>query len=173
MDAPLAAPDSLIRPWRRATIVASLIAALELVALLGAGVLLLARPLAHVVQRQAEVHALAPAKHAAPPIARTVLPTIPTLSRGQTGVLVLNGNGRAGAASAEADRLRGLGYLISGTGNAARHDFASTVVMFRPGFHAEALRLARDLRLKIVGPLDGLRPGQLMGAHVVVLLGAA
>lgn len=172
MDAPLAAPDSLVRPWRRATIVASLIAALELVALVGAGALLLAKPLAHVVRQQAEVHALAPAKQAAP-IARTVLPTIPKLARSQTDVLVLNGNGRTGAASTEADRLRGLGYMISGTGNAPRHDYASTVVMFRPGFHAEALRLAHDLKLKIVGPLDGLRPGQLMGAHLVVLLGAA
>lgn len=173
MDAPLAAPDALIRPWRRATIVASLIAGVELVALLAGGVLLLAKPLAHVVQRQAEAQALAPARHAAAAVKLPTLPTIPTLARSQTDVLVLNGNGRNGAASAEAARLRSLGYLIAGTGNAPRHDYASTVVMFRPGFHAEALRLARDLRLKIVGPLDGLRPSQLEGAHLVVLLGAA
>jgi hypothetical protein len=172
VDAPFAAPDALVRPWRRATIVASLIAAVELVALVGAGALLLAKPLAHVVRKQAEVHALAPAKRSPAPLARTVLPTIPKLTRSQTRVLVLNGNGRTGAASAEADRLRGLGYMISGTGNAPRHDYASTVVMFRPGFHAEAQRLAHDLKLKIVGPLDGLRPSQLMGAHLVVLLGA-
>lgn len=170
MDAPLVAPDSLVRPWKRATILASLIAAIELVALVGAGVLLLAKPLAHIVRKQAEVHALAPAKHVAT-IPHTVLPTIPKVSRSETGVLVLNGNGRNGAASTEAATLRGLGYLISGTGNAPRHDYASTVVMFRPGFHAEALRLARDLKLKVVGPLDGLRPGQLMGADLVVLLG--
>ena len=43
--------------------------------------------------------------------------------------------------------------------------------MFRPGFAPEAHRLARDLRIKIVGPLDGLRPAALQGAHAVVVLG--
>ena len=33
-------------------------------------------------------------------------------------------------------------------------------------------RLARDLGLRIVGPLDGLRAAQLHGAHVVVVVGA-
>lgn len=172
MDAPLAAPDVLVRPWRRATIVASLIAAIELVALLAAGVALVGKPLAHAVRKQAEVRALAPPKkQTTPAIARTVLPAIPKLSRSQTDVLVLNGNGRTGAASAEAARIHGLGYMIAGTGNAARHDYASTVVMFRPGYHAEALRLARDLKLKIVGPLDGMKTRQLLGAHLVVVLG--
>lgn len=171
MDAPIAAPDALVRPWRRATIVASLIAAVELVALLLAGVALIGKPLAHAVQRQAEAHAFAPAKKAVPAFSRQVLPTIPKLDRSQTDVLVLNGNGHDGAASAEAARIRGLGYMIGGTGNAPRHDYASTVVMFRPGFHAEALRLARDLRVKVVGPLDGMKTSQLLGAHLVVVLG--
>ena len=43
--------------------------------------------------------------------------------------------------------------------------------MFRPGFRGEALRLARDLHLKVVGPLDGLKPKQLLGAQVAVVLG--
>jgi hypothetical protein len=171
VDAPLAAPDSLVRPWRRATIVASLIAAVELVALLLAGVALIGKPLAHAVRRQAEVRAFAPAKKDVPALARQVLPTIPKLARSQTDVLVLNGNGRNGAASEAAARIRGAGYLIAGTGNAPRHDYASTVVMFRPGFHAEALRLARDLRVRVVGPLDGMKTSQLMGAHLVVVLG--
>ena len=53
MDTPLSAPDALIRPWRTATLVASLVAAVELVLLLGAGFLLLAKPLAHAMQRHA------------------------------------------------------------------------------------------------------------------------
>jgi hypothetical protein len=44
--------------------------------------------------------------------------------------------------------------------------------MYRPGRKAEALRLAKDLRAKVVGPLDGLRVRDLMGAHVAVILGA-
>jgi hypothetical protein len=171
VDAPLAAPDALIRPWRRATIAASLIAAVELVVLLVAGFALVAKPLSHAMQRQAQVHAFAPAKHAAKKIAAPVVHAAPKLTRFQTDVLVLNGNGRAGAASDAAARLRNFGYTITGTGNAPRTDYASTAVMFRPGFRGEALRLARDLHLKVVGPLDGLKPRQLLGAQVAVVLG--
>jgi len=53
MDAPLPAPEMLIRPWRTATLVASLVAAVELVLLLIAAVLLLAKPLSHAMQRHA------------------------------------------------------------------------------------------------------------------------
>src|SRR5205085_7710008 len=62
VDAPLTSPDALIRPWRTATLVASLVAAIELVLLVGAALLLLAKPLAHAVQHHAESAALAPAK---------------------------------------------------------------------------------------------------------------
>lgn len=171
MDAPLAAPDALIRPWRRATIVASLIAAIELVVLVIAGFALVAKPLAHAMQKRAEVHAFAPAKHKAQKVAAPVVHAAPKLTRFQTDVLVLNGNGRAGAASDAASRLRNFGYTISGTGNAPRTDYASTVVMFRPGYRGEAMRLARDLHLKVVGPLDGLKPKQLLGAQVAIVLG--
>lgn len=171
MDAPLAAPDALIRPWRRATIVASLIAAIELVVLLVAGFALVAKPLSHAMQKQAQARAFAPAKHAAKHVPAPVVHAAPKLTRFQTDVLVLNGNGRAGAASDTASRLRDRGYTIAGTGNARRTDYASTVVMFRRGYRGEALRLARDLRLRVVGPLDGLRPKQLLGAQVAVVLG--
>ena len=52
MDAPLTSPDALVRPWRTATLVASFVAAIELVLLIGAAVMLLAKPLAHAVQRR-------------------------------------------------------------------------------------------------------------------------
>jgi hypothetical protein len=45
-----------------------------------------------------------------------------------------------------------------------------SVVMYRPGFRGEAMRLARDLRIRIVGPLDGLQIRDLMGAHVVFVV---
>ena len=169
MDAPLAAPDALVRPWRRATIVASLIAAIELVVLLVAGFAILAKPLAHAVRQQAQVRAFAPVKQA-PPVARTVV-TAPRLTRVETTVLVLNGNGRSGAASDASATLRGLGYTIRGTANAARADYATSVVMYRPGYAAEGQRLARDLRLKVVGPLDGITVRALKGAKLVLILG--
>jgi hypothetical protein len=172
VDAPVAAPDALVRPWRRATIVASLIAALELVVIVVAGVVVLAKPLAHAVQKQAEVRAFEPvAKKEQAPVAKQAK-AAPSLTRHETGVLVLNGNGRTGAASAGADRLRRFGYMIAGTGNAPRSDYATSVVMYRPGYGPEARRLARDLKLKVVGPLDGLKPSALHGAQLAVVLGA-
>src|SRR5205085_839467 len=60
VDAPLEASDALIRPWRTATLVASLVAAVELVLLLAAAFLLLAKPLSHAMQRHAEATAFTP-----------------------------------------------------------------------------------------------------------------
>ena len=68
--------------------------------------------------------------------------------------------------------LQGLGYTVPGTGNAPRTDYATTVVMYRPGFRGEATRLARDLRIAVVGPLDGMRKSALHGAQLTLLLGA-
>ena len=172
MDAPLPAPDALIRPWRTATLVASLVAAIELILLLGAGVLILAKPLSRAVQRHAQAAAFAPPKqHAA--VARKDVVGLPKLTRTETGVFVLNGNGHSGAAAGEAQKLSAFGYRVPGTGNAKRQDYATTVVMFRRGYHAEALRLARDLHVQIVGPLDGLKPAALHGGQLAILLGAS
>lgn len=173
MDAPLSSPNELIRPWRTATLVASLVAAVELVLLVGAGVVLVAKPLAHRVQKRAETKAFAPVpKKEKLSIPGFVASGLPRLARQETGVFVLNGNGRSGAASTEASKLQGLGYVVSGTGNARRQDYATTVVMYRAGFRPEALRLAKDLHVKIVGPLDGLSPSLLGRGHLAIILGA-
>lgn len=174
MDAPLS-PHELVRPWRRATIVASLVAAVELILLLGAAALLVAKPLSHAIQRQADAAAYAPAK--AKPAAFP-LPPKPKpagkakLARSAMSVLVLNGNGRNGAAAAEAAQLHGLGYKIAATTDARREDYATTVVMYRPGFEAEGDRLARDMHVKVVGPLDGLTRAAMHGGQLAVILGA-
>ena len=173
MDAPLPALDALIRPWRTATLVASLVAAIELVLLLGAAFLLLAKPIAHAMQKHAAATAFAPAKkHTAPVTHSGAAVMLPKLLRAETGVFVFNGNGRAGAASGAAAKLSALGYRIPGTGNATRQDYATSVVMFKQGFNAEATRLARDLHVQVVGPLDGLKPSALRGAQLAIVLGA-
>jgi len=172
MDAPFTA-DALIRPWRTATLVASLVAAVELIALIALALVLLAKPLAHAVRHHAETAAFAP-KHTASVVhAKQQVVGKPKLLRSATGIFVFNGNGRAGAASAAAARLSGLGYRIRGKGNAARQDYASTVVMYERGYEAEGLRLARDLDVHVVGPLDGLKPSALHGGKLAVVLGAA
>ena len=87
-------------------------------------------------------------------------------------MLVLNGNGENGAAHAEATRLESLGYRIAGAANAKRHDYATSVVMYRAGFRGEGIRLAHDLHVGVVGPLDGLRPAALDGGQLAVIVGA-
>jgi hypothetical protein len=44
--------------------------------------------------------------------------------------------------------------------------------MYRRGWEAEGRRLASDLHVKIVGPLDGMSVSTLHGAQLVVVLGA-
>ena len=156
-------------PWRTATLVASAVAVIELLVLVVIGVALLAEPVSNHVRQAAEAKVYAPAKPkpvTAPAVGK------PKLSRAETSVIVLNGSGRSGAAAESAERVRGIGYTIGTVGNAPRSDFARTIVMFRPGYRAEATRLAADLKLKIVGPLDGLRGSDLLGAHLALIVGS-
>jgi hypothetical protein len=168
MEHSLPSPQAA-RPWRTATIVASAVAAVELVALLALGLPMLGHAVAGSVEKAAKARVLAPK-----PLPAKTKPAAQkaTLPRRETAVVVLNGNGRTGAAGAAADRVHGLGYLVAGTGNATRSDYRRTIVMYRPGRKAEGERLARDVRAKVVGPLDGIRLRDLMGAQVAIILGA-
>jgi hypothetical protein len=162
-------------PWRRAALLAGGIAVLELVAIVVLGFALLAGPLAHAVRKHVKSHAhtaATPARvphHRARPAVQP--PAKPQLSRAKTHVLILNGNGRQGAAGAEASHLQALGYPPAVTGNAQHTGYAASLVMYRPGFRGEAQRLARDRHIKLVGPLDGMRRSALSGAQVVEILG--
>jgi hypothetical protein len=157
-------------PWRTATLVASAVAAVELVVLVALGIALLAKPVSEHVQQAAKQQVLAPVAKPKPPAKPAA--GAPKLTRAETSVTVLNGNGRSGAAADAADSVRRFGYTIGTVGNAPRTDFTRTMVMYRDGYRAEAARLAKDLNVKIVGPLDGLRPADLLGAHVALVVGA-
>jgi hypothetical protein len=157
-------------PWRTATLVASAVAAVELVVLVVLAVALLAEPVSQQVRKAAEQQVLAPVVKKKPPAKPAA--DAPRLTRAETSVTVLNGNGRSGAAAGAADSVRRFGYTIGTVGNAPRTDVPKTVVMYRDGYRPEAQRLAKDLGVKIVGPLDGLRPADLLGAHVALVLGA-
>jgi hypothetical protein len=76
-----------------------------------------------------------------------------------------------GAASVIAERVRRKHYRIAATDDAPRSDFRSSLVMYRPRYEREARRLARDLGIKRVSPLDGLRAGRLQGAHLAYIVG--
>ena len=96
---------------------------------------------------------------------------VPKLPRDHTAILVLNGIGTPGAAGRAAARVEAKGYRIDGVTNAARSDYTRTTIMYRPGFRAEAARLGKDLQVKLVGPLDGMRPADLGKAQLVVIIG--
>ena len=161
--------------------VASLVAAVELALLIGAGLLLVAKPLSHAIRKHAIAVKSAPAPAAAAPtqskelkqaIKRTKAPAGHARPRSHVRIMVLNGNGHAGAAGAEAARLQHLGYKVSGAGNARRQDYATSVVMYRPGYAPEGARLARDLHVKVVGPLDGVPSSALHGGELLVIVGS-
>lgn len=176
MDHPLLASDAAIRPWRTAAYVAGTIALLELVLLLAIGGGALAGALADRIEVAAR-DAVSPERGRASPAstrARTSRkPAAPVAKRprARTVVLVLNGNGRTGAAAAAAERVQARGYPIGGVGNAQRTDYARSIVLYRPGFAGEGARLGRDLGVKTVGPLDGMRPSALGRAHLVLIVG--
>ena len=176
MDHPLVAPDALVRPWRLAAYTAGAIAVAELLLLLVIGGGALIETISDRVQLAARERALAtptPAKQtatrkrtAATPVAAAKTP------RARTVVMVLNGNGRTGAAASAASRVRSRGYRIGTVGNAPRTDFARSLVMYKHGFAAEGRRLAKDLGATQVGPLDGVRAGELGRAQLIFILGA-
>jgi hypothetical protein len=180
MDHYAPAPDLAYR-WRTRTMVVSAVAGVELVALIAVGVLLLgkgwfqhARASAATHHATTTAHRAAPATHAARPaatVSKATTPAKPMLSRAQTSVLVLNGNGRDGAAGDEAATLRQQGYPIKAVGNATRNDYAASIVMYRPGLQREAQRLAHDARVPIVSALDGMQPSQLHGAELALIVG--
>jgi hypothetical protein len=188
MDFPLPRTHSERFPWRTAAYVAGGIATVELILLVFAGGALIGRHDASgktpaTVARPAKASVVkhsTPARHAeAAPAAhakakaksKPAVGPVAHLARGRVEVLVLNGNGRTGAASAAADRVRQKGYRIGGVANAKRHDYPQSIVLYRGGFEGEGRRLARDLGVRVVGPLDGMRKSDLHGAHVVYILG--
>jgi hypothetical protein len=162
-----------VRPWRTATVLIAVVAAVELVLLIVIGGALLAKPATGVHRAAPKAKAAVASKPAAraTPVRQTK--AVPAeLPRRKVRVVVLNGNGRQGAAATAASRVSGRGYRIGVVGNAPRHDYARSIVMYRRGFEGEGRRLARDLGVQVVGPLDGMRPAQLHGAHAVFILGS-
>jgi len=162
-----------VRPWRTATLVVAAVAAVELVLLVMIGGALLAKPHATAHKRVTAAKTVATKSVPKATAARPTKPTVVAaeLPRRKVKVVVLNGNGRQGAAAAAASRVSRKGYRIGLVANAPGHDYVTSLVMYRRGFEGEARRLARDLGVKVVGPLDGVRPSQLHGAQAVLILG--
>ena len=145
----------LTQPWRTRTIVVSAIAAVELVALVAVGVVLLGKgwfqtERASAVRSATHHHTAAahPRRRRRRPPSRTRLrPRSPLLPRAHTSVLVLNGNGQSGAAGAEAPSS-------ARTATRSRPSRTRSAATTRPAWSCtdpattrEARRLARDLHI--------------------------
>ena len=174
MDHPLPAPahDALIRPWRTAAYVAVAVAAVELLLLLLIGGGKLTGFVADRIEGAARDQVLAPAtqQNAKPVTRKPAAVAVAKRPRSKTVVMVLNGNGRTGAAAAAASRVQARGYRLGEVGNAPRK-VSRSIVMYRPGFAGEGRRLGKDIGVRLVTPLDGMRAGALGSAHVVFVLG--
>ena len=140
------------------------LAAVELLVLIGAGTIMLG----HSISGSSTAATKPAASKAA---TKPVRPAI--LTRARTRVAVLNANGLTGAAAAEAQAVRARGYRIGNVGNAPEASQGPTIVMYRPGFAAEAKRLGRDAGINTVTALDGMKPANLGRAQLVIVLGSS
>jgi LytR cell envelope-related transcriptional attenuator len=164
METSLTPVETLVRPWRTATLVAVGVAVVEAALVIALVVTLLSSAdgnAATTAAKAAPTTKLAAAKPAKPKI----------LPRTRTSILILNGNGRTGAAAAEADVVRSLRYKVAAVGNAGRSDYGRSAVLYTAGHVKEARRLARDLGITIVGPLDGISPRRMGHATAAIILG--
>jgi LytR cell envelope-related transcriptional attenuator len=174
VDHPLPAPDALVRPWRIAAYVAVTIAVVELLLLIVIGGGKLLGWASHRMELAAQERVAAPTQPTAQGNTRAIHkqapPPVAHRPRSKTVVLVLNGNGRTGAAASAASRVHSRGYRI-GTVTNAPELVPRSIVMFKPGFAGEGRRLGKDLGVKLVTPLDGMRAKDLGRAQVVFILG--
>jgi hypothetical protein len=156
-------------PRRSPRSVASLIWGIELVVLVVAAFVLLVEP----VGTRLEAEAQELASVALPETRRQSQPpraSKPVLSRAETFVIVLNGNGRPGAAVAASATVHGKGYRVNAVGNAPSANYPRSIVIYRPGYEPEARRLAKDFGVRAVGPLDEMNPRELAGSHVALTI---
>jgi LytR cell envelope-related transcriptional attenuator len=152
-------------PWRAAALAACALALAELAALLAlAGIRLV--HVHHPVGTSPERTRPVPGTGHGPNGRAIAL-----RARSKVSVVVLNGNGVQHAAGNEATRLLGLGYRRADATDASTR-YASSLVLFRPGWEREARRLARDAGIRTVTPLDGRLPGAGGGHQLVVILGS-
>ncbi|HJQ50541.1 MAG TPA: LytR C-terminal domain-containing protein [Gaiellaceae bacterium] len=149
-------------PWRAAALAACAVALFELTALLA----LAGAHLFHVH------HAAASRPATTTPAVRATKAVVgPLRSRSRVSVLVLNGNGVSGAAGTESTQLLARGYRHAVPGDAPT-TYAQSAVLFRPGWQREGERLARDVGIRAVTPLDVRLPNSERGYQVVLILGA-
>jgi hypothetical protein len=165
-----------IRTWRRATLLAGSVAAVEfvLVVVLAAIVVTHAFPGSGAphptLATRATIARVRPVS--APAVKAASVPATRLIPPDRVRIVVLNGNGLSGAAATAATGLRRRGYRIAGVANAAHQNYPTSLILYRPGYRPEGMRLARELGIHVVGPLDGMSLSALRGGELAVILGA-
>lgn len=70
------------------------------------------------------------------------------IDKSSAKIRILNGSGKAGAASSAKDFLEGLGYKVASVGNADKYDFEQTVLRFKASFSDFEAALTSDMSSK-------------------------
>ena len=90
---------------------------------------------------------------------------------GEVDVAVLNGTSVPGLAAKVGDDVRVNGFRLGAVTN-SRDQFDQTVVRYAPGQQRAAKKVAHDLGVKPVQPIDRQTEQAAGGANVVVIAGA-
>lgn len=85
-------------------------------------------------------------------------------------VTVLNGTAVPGLASTFGDKIEGKGFTLGAVTNSSA-SFADSVVMFKRGHKAEARRVAAQLQIGKLRPMNGEVASVAAGADVAVIVG--
>lgn len=85
-------------------------------------------------------------------------------------VTVLNGTAVPGLASTFGDKIEGKGFTLGAVTN-SESSFADSVVMFKRGHKAEAKRVAAQLQIAKLRPMNGEVASVAAGADVAVIVG--
>jgi hypothetical protein len=93
------------------------------------------------------------------------------INPGDVEVAVFNGTSAPGLAAKVGDDVRVNGFML-GTVTNSRDQFDQTVVMYAPGQQRAAKKVAHDLGVKPVQPIDRQTEQTAGGADVVVIAGA-
>lgn len=94
------------------------------------------------------------------------------LDRSQPKVRILNGSGKAGAASSVKDFLEGKGYQVVAVGNADNYDFEQTVIKLKEEFVKFQETLFKDMSSEYSVSVDEERLSATESADIEVTVGS-
>jgi hypothetical protein len=89
---------------------------------------------------------------------------------GEIEVAVLNGTAVAGLAATYGDKVEGKGFELGAVSNTSS-SFADSVVMFQRGHKPEAQKVAKQLGIDKLAPMNGEVQSVVSGADVAVVVG--